>query len=124
MKVEFLTELYLHPLGPEEFTLLAPFVFLVDGARYEAPTGFLTDLDSIPRLPFAYWIAKGRAIKSFVMHDLLYELQVPRKWADDAMRAGMAVENVTDALGSLMYGFVRLGGSSHYAVDTAWLEEG
>lgn len=40
--------------------------------RITITRGFLTDFDSVPRLPLAYWLLKNRAKMAPVVHDWLY----------------------------------------------------
>lgn len=47
------------------------------------PVGFLTDLASVPRVPFAYWLVGGKANAAAVVHDFLCKYKiVPREKAD------------------------------------------
>lgn len=39
---------------------------------YCVPGGFVTDLASVPRVPFAYWSLGGRAAAAAVVHDFLF----------------------------------------------------
>lgn len=115
MKVEFLTKLRLE--DAEEgygWVLLEPFVAKIDGETIVVPPGFWTDLDSVPRLPLAYWLAKGRARKSAVLHDYLYTQQFPRKWCDDVMFAAMETEGVGSVYRQMIYAGVRAGGWHAY----------
>mgnify|MGYP001568745534 FL=1 len=114
MKVEFSTELRMEYLGDGTWKLLTPFVARIDGEPYVVPADTETDLDSVPRLPLAYWLAKGRAVKSAVLHDWLYRLQKPRQWADDVMLAAMEAEGVNGFMRRLIWAGVRAGGWHAY----------
>jgi hypothetical protein len=53
--------------------VLAPLGYQSESLGYvEVPCGFMTDLDSIPRIPVIYDIWKGRASAPAVIHDYLY----------------------------------------------------
>jgi|SRR3990167_3334754 len=92
MKVEFLTPLRLEAVNGSGWVVYEHFVYAIDGQIDFVPAGTETDLDSVPRLPLAYWLVKGRARKSAVLHDWLYTIQKPRGWADEAIYAGMQAE--------------------------------
>jgi hypothetical protein len=72
---KFLTELRA-PLknGSETvYVLEESLIYQSDLAgRVEVPTGFETDLASVPRLPLVYWAFGGRAHREAVIHDCLY----------------------------------------------------
>jgi len=65
-----------------------------DGWVVAVPKGFSTDLDSVPRIPFAYAWLKGRAVKSAVIHDWLYSKRHDRKEADKIFLEAMEEEGV------------------------------
>jgi hypothetical protein len=62
--------------------------------RVTVPAGYSTDLDSVPRIPFAYAWLKGRATKSAVVHDWLYYNKHDRKKADKIFLNAMKDEGV------------------------------
>jgi hypothetical protein len=115
MQIEFVTELRIAYLGRGTWKLYNPFVVRIDGEPYVVPADSETDLDSIPRMPLAYWLAKGRAIKSAVLHDHLYAIQEPRKWADRVLLEAMKVEGVHPVMRELIYAGVRVGGWKAYS---------
>jgi hypothetical protein len=114
MKIEFVTELRATYLNGGSWKLHNPFVARIDGEPYVVPADFETDLDSVPRLPLAYWLVKGRATKSAVLHDYLYTLKKPRKWADQVMLEAMKVEGVNAFMRRLIWAGVRGFGWSAY----------
>ncbi len=100
---------------------LAPLVYdsAVYGETITVPTGFVSDLASVPRIIFAYLITGGRAPGPAVVHDLLY--QHPgfddRELADQILYEAMGVaapelgfEPETPVIRSLIYAGVRAGG--------------
>ena len=71
----FLDPLRLRLIGPDRWILEDRFRYQSDvaGQIIESPLDFITDLASVPRLPFAYLIAGGRCPQAAVPHDLLYQ---------------------------------------------------
>lgn len=73
---------FLDPLQLEERTGTAdPLWRLIHELRYDSAVfggrivvdaGFLTDLSSIPRVPYVYWRLGGRGRRAGVIHDKLY----------------------------------------------------
>lgn len=91
-----------------------PMIVTLEGKMMTVPAGFETDLDSVPRLPLAYWLMKGRAFKSAVLHDYLYYVGYPREFADDVMFGAMVSEGVCDATRRAIYAGLRVGGWAAY----------
>jgi len=85
------TQLHLRHLRSGRWILSeALYYFRKFGETIEVPPAFLTDMDSVPRIPVVYAAFKGRAVRSAVIHDYLYETQAGKSYADavflDAMR--------------------------------------
>ena len=129
MLVRFMTEPQLRPTGRgDQWELLDDFVVLIeDDATIPAPGlrtivvpgGFATDLASVPRLPAAYLLFAGRARRSAILHDWLYQQRMPRAWADAVFRAAMGEEQVGPLARWAMWAGVRLGGAGIYAERAA-----
>lgn len=97
---------------------------LIRELRYEhphyglivVPEGFHTDFDSVPRLPFAYWLAKNASVTGAVVHDWLYasgrigDRPISRLEADRIFRDVMEEEGVSWWRRAMIYRGVRLGG--------------
>lgn len=76
------------------------------------PAGFRTDCASVPRVPFAYWLAGDTAHASAVLHDYLYRHHpCTKRQADDVFAEAMRAEGVRWWRAQLMYHAVRLFGS-------------
>jgi hypothetical protein len=75
------------------------------------PTGFVTDLDSIPRIPIIYAALKGRAVKSAIIHDYLYREQRGKRFADALFLQAMKDEGIAAGWRYAIYWGVCLGGS-------------
>lgn len=83
--------------------------------EFEAvPAGFVTDLDSVPRIPVVHTIFKGRAIVSAVIHDYLYRSGRTRSYADKAFLRAMEREGVRRRYRYPIYWAVRLFGRANY----------
>ena len=77
------------------------------------PTGFITDLASVPRLPFIYLVTGGKANEASVIHDYLYvSKMVSRSMADAVFREAMAASGVSGWRRWMMWSGVRVGGGS------------
>lgn len=121
MNVQFLNAPRLEPVGNrDEWILCDPFHVRIDNGdpgdtpiTLAVPKGFSTDLASVPRLPGAYILFGGKARRSAILHDYLYELRYPRDWADAVFRAAMAHE-VGPVARYVMWLGVRLGGATYY----------
>ncbi len=78
------------------------------------PEGFVTDLASVPRLPFMFWLLGDRAHRSAVLHDYLYRLRRNREFADAVFYAAMRAEKLNGVQRGLMWLGVRVGGWPAY----------
>lgn len=78
------------------------------------PAGFVTDLDSVPRVPIVHATFKGRAIVSAVIHDYLYHSGRTRSYADKAFLSAMEREGVRRCYRYPIYWAVRLFGRANY----------
>jgi len=121
VRVTYLTELLLSPVGNgDEWVHRGEFIARIetvngeDSVTITIPVGTTTDLGSIPRLPVVFLAFEGKARRAAVLHDRLYELQMPRAWADMVFYAALEHE-VNDVDQYLMWAAVRLGGASYYA---------
>lgn len=107
----FLTPLRLEASKPGLWVLLSPLIWDDGEARYEVPTGFITDLASIPRA-FRWLLEQnGGSRRAAVLHDYLYRSQrTTRAEADALFRKALAREDV-NAFGRFLYwAGVRAGG--------------
>jgi hypothetical protein len=120
MTPEFLSQLDTRILSDERAVLLAPLVYrsAVMGRELEVPAGFVTDWASVPRLPFAYMVAGGKARGAAVVHDFLYTTKIcNRATADAVFREAMAVTGQPWWRRQLMWAGVRLFGWIPYDAD-------
>ena len=109
----FLSTLQVAKLPDGQWRLLAPLRYqsAVLGALLEVPTGFLTDLASVPRLPLAYLLAGDTAHEAAVVHDWLYQNRIStRAQADAVLDEAMAVTGEPRWRRLLMWSAVRAAG--------------
>lgn len=94
MAPAFHAPLDIRQLGRRRWMTLAPLVYRSDllVEPVTIPSEFITDLASVPRLPFAYLLAGDRAHGPAVVHDWLY--QHP-DWEDRALADAMLLEAMT-----------------------------
>lgn len=79
------------------------------------PKGFITDLDTVYRVPFVYAIFKGKARIAALLHDWLYTTgYLTRKEADILLRDIAILEGNPKWVAHCMYIAVRLMGRSRY----------
>lgn len=79
------------------------------------PAGTITDLASVPRLPFAYLLTGGLAHAAAVVHDWLYTTRhLGRKRADAVFKEATLALGVSGWQAWLMWVGVRAGGGSSW----------
>jgi hypothetical protein len=71
---EFLSPFVIEWYSVKRWRLFAPLRYRSDllGRAIEVPAGFITDLGSVPRVPFAYLIAGARGPRACCLHDYCY----------------------------------------------------
>ena len=112
----FVTRLILSVFNVDEWVVESPLVWysLTDGRR-EVPTGFITDLASIPPPLRVVLDVNGKSRKGAVLHDWLYCSQIlPRVEADKLFYDALVSEGMSRALANVYWLGVRAGGWSHY----------
>jgi hypothetical protein len=110
----FSTLEYRH-LGPNKWLLTKPFMYFGDLNTVVVPSGFVTDLDSVPRVPFLYAALKGRSIRAATIHDYMYKSQLGKKLADRTFYKAMGHENIPNRRRLPIYWGVVLFGKSSYS---------
>jgi len=117
---KFLTSLLMENatgLDDGRWRLMAPLIYDSDvaGKVIVVPTGFITDLASVPRVPIAYMLAGGSSNEASVVHDYLYSQHlVDRATADAVLREASAVTGVPAWRRAIMWAAVRAFGGSHW----------
>lgn len=79
----------------------------------EIPAGFVSDLDSVPRLPLFHTIFKGRTVEAALLHDYLRSTDLGRKQSDKIFLQAMVAEGVRKRYRLPIYWAVRLFGRWH-----------
>jgi hypothetical protein len=110
MKVSWTDSPVLQPIAGGKWVLLEHFVAQVNSFTVFVPAGFVTDLDSVPRLPITYWLFKNRARSSALLHDYLYSTRQGKDYADRVFLYAMEFEGVHSWLRLFLYQGVRLFG--------------
>jgi hypothetical protein len=83
------------------------------------PSGFCTDLTSVPRLFWSLLPKTGRYAYAAIVHDFHYWTQTAtRAQADEILKAAMQDSNVGSATVSVIYGAVRGFGASAWNANT------
>lgn len=103
--------------GLQLWKLTEEFIFISGNYRMRitVPKGFVTDLASIPKIPFLYEYLGNIIQMPAVIHDYLYSTaEVSRIVADGILLEAMQVTNVDKAQQGLIYNGVRVGGESAY----------
>lgn len=101
-----------------KWIVLDPLVYESDvaGQTFAVPSGFLTDLASVPRLPLAYWLTGSTSNEAAVIHDYLYVTRcVERSMADKVLREASALTGVPAWRRGIMWAAVRLFGGAAWA---------
>ncbi len=98
-----------------QWRLTKPLMYFHRTGTIVVPTGFLTDLDSVPRIPVVYAAFKGRAVKSAVVHDYLYETQRGKAFADSIFLDAMQHEGIPARWRYPIYWAVALFGGRIYS---------
>lgn len=103
-------------IGDGRWKVEREFHYFHDSGLVIVPKDFITDFDSVPRLPLVYLVAKDRATKSALAHDALYRFgklggkRISRKQADDIFYDAMRHEGLPWRHRATIYSGVRLGG--------------
>lgn len=117
MNVVFVTPLVLEALDDPLDVLWRvkeDFRVSVDFQLFVVPAGYVTDLASVPRVPFVYLVAGGRARKAAVIHDWLYGEQRGKGFADNVFYYAMRREGISWPVAQLMYQAVAQFGTVAY----------
>lgn len=113
-------------LDGRQWKLIAYLVWRTASENIVVPAGFVTDLDSVPRLPFVYLLFKNRSQAPAVLHDWLYrEAKRPRKWCDAIFLKAMIADRVPWWQRRPIWLAVRLfGGPAYGRTDKASMRAG
>lgn len=107
----------LYPHEGFDFTICHDFAFYVDDIRTIVPTGFTTDLASIPRILWSvYSPNKANTIPGSVIHDYLYFCpnKITRKQADSIFFDALIYKGVKPRTAFKYWVAVRAFGKNHF----------
>lgn len=129
MMSAFTTKLVFEDDDGLPFTLTAALVYqsVILARVVTVPSGFKTDLASIPRPLWNILPPVGRYDRAAVVHDLLYQQApngVTRAQADSVLREAMDVCGVSAVTRWLIYTGVRVGGGGVWARYRATVKAG
>lgn len=99
------------------WVLVQPLIYQSNVAKqtFTVPAGFETNFASVPRIPFVYDYAGGRANEAAALHDFLYTTcPVTRSMADAVLREASILTGVGVWRSNVMWLGVRLFGLSHW----------
>lgn len=121
MKISYLTDLVTKIITDEYFQLTEPFYVRIDDEIILVPTGFFTDLSSVPRMVIVYLLAGGKGKREAVLHDFLYtQTKYTREFADEVLYEALKLnENVGFITAWLMYKAVRIFGKRYYRFNVS-----
>lgn len=110
--MRFLSQLDLRAYEPGEWVVLSDQLCIAEsGTQYVVPTGFITDLASIPRLLRSVYDINGKSRQAAVLHDYLYCAQLTtRSEADSLFLDALESLGIGWATRWSMYLGVRSGG--------------
>lgn len=107
----------LRTVGKDKFEIL----FDYNWEDVSIPAGFITDLDSVPRIPFVYALIKGRARISAIIHDYLCVYSnLTQKEIDKVFKKAMKAEGVDWLYKNLIYYSTRLYQTTIGKVKKKW----
>jgi hypothetical protein len=118
------SDLTLQPIAVDRFLVTTHFHYILppelmlrhERCTVHVPAGYVSDLDTVPRWPLVYWLAKGRTVKAAVVHDWLCDTlrlapdapgQITRAEADRIFLDAMADEGVPGWQRRIIYAAVR-----------------
>lgn len=108
-------------IGRQLYILNKPLFYKSDVANCEfmVPERFITDLSSIPRLPFIYLLLNGISDIAGVLHDYLYSTGIVlRSMADAILREACTAIGLPRWKAESIYLGVRIGGASNYVSNS------
>ena len=122
-RAKFLTHLLLTPLSDGlHWRVESPFGYITSwGWHFTVPTGFVTDLASIPRLFWNILPPFGRYTEAAVLHDWLYRTHMlPRPDADEVLLEAMKLCKTSIATRLVIYSAVRAFGWFAWHDEKRW----
>jgi hypothetical protein len=119
-QVIFKNEVCIIPLRGYNYRTCKDIIVIIDGKKYVIPSGFKTNLASIPRLLWPIFAPQYSGfVAPAILHDYLYQCNtnITRQFADEILYSSLITENVTAFTASKFYLGVRLFGAHHFTKD-------
>lgn len=116
-KIKIKTQPCLYPQKGYNFTLCRKFIYYINGHKLIIPSGFSTDLASIPKILWSiYSPNKANTIAPAVIHDYLYFCpeQMSRTEADSIFYDALIYNKVKTRAAFQYWIAVRIFGHSHF----------
>lgn len=119
---KFITELHLkeHPTREYYWILMDELIYESGTERYVVPTGFPTNIASVPRVLWGFIPPYGKYSKAAILHDFFYSSRgsVTREYADHKFYELLKECGVGPIKSQLMYRFVRMFGKTSWRRKT------
>ena len=126
MKSEFFRPLLLSQVSERDWRVEVDFLYFSESLNRKISVAqhFITDLASVPRLPFVYWICAGVCARGATIHDWIYRdgadvHLVTRKQADKVFKEVMLLLGYWRWRAWLMYFGLRLFGWASWRANHA-----
>lgn len=103
--------------GRGTWRLMAPLIYrsAVADRDITVPAGYVTDFESVPRVPGVFTWLGDRFSRIAAVHDWLYTCHaVDRETADAVLREGVLLTGGTEAEAEAIYLGVRAFGAAHW----------
>ena len=121
---KFLTSLRVEEVSSEgrgTWQLLNLLAYKSDLLDYTlvAPSGFITDFASVPRIPVAFLLVGCMAHRAAVIHDWLYTShEVDRATADKIFKEAALLDGAAEWRSLVFWAGVRIGGGNSWNSDS------
>jgi hypothetical protein len=115
--IKFISKGCIYPIGEFSYKLNSPMKVSINGHTIIVPSGFITDLATIPRIFWSFDSPfDGKYMSAAILHDYLYSCSLAhnRKEADRILYSAMKAEGSSTWTANKFYIAVRIGGGSHY----------
>lgn len=122
--IKFIKKGCISPVDKFSYQLNSPIIVLINGETIIVPSGFITDLATIPRIFWSFDSPfNGKYMSSAILHDYLYACSInhSRKESDRILYSAMISEGSSKWTANKFYFAVRIGGGSHYGPATRCL---
>jgi hypothetical protein len=118
-KAQFLSKLRVEQMNEDDWILLEPLRYYsaILDREVVVPQGFVTDFQSVPRLPIIYWYTGNKAQAAGVIHDWFYRTNtedITRATSDAILAEAMEALGYWKIRSWFVWAGVRVGGYWSY----------